>query len=123
MISNEVLEISLHNPEENESVARETSVEESCKTEPVSIENISEPDESEPRIGIIKLGEDCKANENLVKNLVCEYCGKKFNKSNQLFVHTRIHTSKFQYFQFKRAVASGLGHNIFELKSQRILKE
>lgn len=91
MFSNEILEISLLNPDEQDKIIEmKTNVEQSEKT-------LNSSDVNEPQIGIIKLGEESsKVEQNLIKNLMCEICGKKFNKSNQLFVHVRIHTSKFE---------------------------
>lgn len=98
MFSNEILEISLLNPEESKNTERKRNAEDmTCNALNLFTENdIKKDDEIEPRIGIIKLGEDSRAKQNLIKNLMCEHCGKKFNKSNQLFVHTRTHTSKLQ---------------------------
>lgn len=97
MFSNEILEISLSNPEEkNDSDGKMN--EGLCKI--VSSATGNDNEESEPTIGIIKLGETPKAKQNLIKNLMCEHCGKKFNKSNQLFVHTRTHTSKLRTRNF-----------------------
>lgn len=96
MFSNEILEISLLNPEESDKCGeKKTSAKESCKTVNSSIENDTQQVEREPKIGIIKLGENSKADPNLVKSLMCEHCGKRFSKSSQLFVHYRVHTSKY----------------------------
>lgn len=99
--TNEILEISLLKPGENESIEKKIEdVDQPCKNVNHAIENETKQDQIEPEIGIIKLGEDSKVNSTLVKNLICEHCGKLFSKTNQLFVHTRIHTSKILLYSF-----------------------
>lgn len=102
IFSNEILEISLFNPEENKNFEIKATAEEIDKhiVNP-SKGNNAKQDEIEPLIGIIKLGENSNGEKSeKVKNLMCEHCGKKFNKTNQLFVHTRIHTSKISNKRF-----------------------
>ncbi|KAJ6644038.1 Protein glass [Pseudolycoriella hygida] len=95
IFSNEIIEITLHNPEEKKEIEahseKTTNEEKSCNN---TDSTVAYDTEGEARIGIIKLGEDLKDNQNLIKNLMCEHCGKKFRKRHQLCVHTRIHTKE-----------------------------
>lgn len=98
ILSDQILEISFHNPGEKEISVRKEDKMQSIGS-PITGDSYQDTDigrqeKVDPQIGIIKLGEDLKVNSTSVKNLMCEHCGLCFRKANQLFVHTRIHTSK-----------------------------
>lgn len=89
IFSNEILEISLLNPEENKNFELKTIAEGPDKDpyeSNTSKGNDTKQNQIEPRIGIVKLGEELNSEKSKkVKNLMCEHCCKKFNKSNQRF--------------------------------------
>ena len=84
MFSDEILKITLHHTSSDDRDTRQSN-------------ETGMDDQIEPKIGIIKLGEDLNAKSTPVKNQMCEHCGKSFSKTNQLQVHKRIHTSKWYF--------------------------